>query len=237
MNTPDMPEQKLAMSMEQIPGKQIEINPLEMLERGLARGLQFADMLGFTNQQEIQENRVLLHTLAELLVKKGMVRLDELEERKQEVKRYFEQKEKRPKVHLVATNDKYEPQAHTRVDCENRIHLCKARCCKLWFALSVQDLEERIVRWNYAEPYSIAQGGDGYCVHQEGTGSHRCGVYENRPLVCRTYSCKEDKRIWLDFENYIINPDIQREDWPLPAPAPKEIEGAAAEEPSVKTAP
>ena len=54
-------------------------------------------------------------------------------------------------------------------------------------------------------------------MHQERAGAHRCGVYQNRPLICRTYSCRNDKRIWLDFENYVVNPDILRDDWPRPA--------------------
>ena len=218
-DTPDRP----AISMEMIPASPTDGKAIVLLEQRLARGLQFADMLGFTNRQDLQESRVLLHALAELLVSKGVLRLHEIEQRKKEIARYFAEKDGPPKVQLVVTEDKYEPQANTPVDCENRIHLCKARCCKLWFALSVQDLEERIVRWNYAEPYSIAQGSDGYCVHQEGAGSHRCGVYENRPLICRTYSCKDDKRIWLDFEAHVINPDILRDDWPRPASAPIQI--------------
>ncbi len=188
------------------------------MEQRLARGLQFADMLGFHNQRDIQESRVLLHALTELLVSKGILQLQEIEDRKPEIERHLGEQGRRPDVHLATAEDKYKPQAGTPVDCENRIHLCRASCCKLWFALSVQDLEERIVRWNYAEPYTIAQGSDGYCVHQERTGEHRCGVYENRPLACRTYSCKDDKRIWNDFEGYVINPDILRDEWPAPAP-------------------
>jgi len=204
---------------------------VESLEQRLARGLQFADMLGFTNQQETRENRVLLHALVELLIGKGILRLHELEQRKKEVAGYFEQQDQGSKVHLVATEDKYAPETTSLVDCENRIHLCKACCCKLWFALSVQDLEERIVRWNYAQPYAIARGEDGYCMHQECTGAHRCGVYGNRPLTCRTYTCKDDKRIWLDFEGRVINPGILSQDWPQPVVASGETK---ATEPAAK---
>jgi hypothetical protein len=41
---------------------------VDNLEEKLASGLQFADMLGFTNQQTTQENQILLHSLLELLV-------------------------------------------------------------------------------------------------------------------------------------------------------------------------
>jgi Fe-S-cluster containining protein len=229
------PEKSPDQSMATEAAGQTELGAIdEPLEQRLARGLQFADMLGFTNQQDLRENRVLLQALAELLVAKGILRLHELEERKKEVAGYFEQRDQGPKVHLVTTEDKYAPQMPVPVDCENRIHLCKASCCKLWFALSVQDLEERIVRWNYAQPYAIAQGKSGYCVHQEGTGAHCCGVYENRPLICRTYTCRDDKRIWLDFEGRVVNPDILRPGWPEPAAADGETK---AVEPAAKLKP
>lgn len=196
------------------------------LEQRLARGLQFADMLGFTNQQETRENRITVEALAELLIAKGVVHLRELEARKQAIASAARAERTGPAVHLVATEDKYAAPTGEPIDCENRLHLCRARCCKLWFALSVQDLEERIVRWNYAQPYAVAQREDGYCVHQEVDGSRRCGIYEHRPLVCRTYSCRDDRRIWLDFDGYVPNPDIQRDDWPRAAAAGDEAAAA-----------
>ena len=39
----------------------------------------------------------------------------------------------------------------------DRVHLCKASCCRLPFALSRQDVEEGIVRWDLGQPYLIDQ--------------------------------------------------------------------------------
>jgi hypothetical protein len=33
-------------------------------------------------------------------------------------------------------------------------------------------------------------------------------VRDQRPLPCRGYDCRKDKRVWLDFENRIVNPDL-----------------------------
>lgn len=200
-------------------GVEPPLSQSDPVERRVAHGLHFADLLGFTNQQALDEQQVLLQSLTELLVGAGVIRLHELEERKKAVAGYLRSStEGRPKVHLsVVTEDKYAEHQRVPVDCESRVALCKARCCKLWFPLSVQDIEERVVRWNYAEPYTIAHADDGFCVHQERGGACRCGVYQQRPLVCRTYSCKDDKRIWLDFENRVLNPDIERPDWPRTA--------------------
>ena len=43
---------------------------------------------------------------------------------------------------------KYEFQGGAEIDCENRIHLCKAACCRLPFALSKQDVQEGVVKWD-----------------------------------------------------------------------------------------
>ncbi len=93
------------------------------------------------------------------------------------------------------------------VDCENRLHLCHAACCALRFPLSRQDLEEGVMRWDLGEPYLNRLGPDGRCVHQD-RETFGCTIYEHRPSVCRIYSCRDDARIWLDFDGYVINPDL-----------------------------
>jgi Fe-S-cluster containining protein len=181
---------------------------LDKLEQKLAAGLQFSNTLGLMNQESIKEDRALLHSLVELLLSQGTIHLYQIERRKKEIGQSLnESNGHAPKVHLVETPDKYEVEEQVVIDCENRYPLCKAACCKLWFALSVQDLNEGIVKWNYSRPYGIAQGPDGRCVHQN-RSTCKCSVYENRPHVCRTYDCRQDKRIWTDFENRIINPAL-----------------------------
>jgi Fe-S-cluster containining protein len=187
---------------------------LSQIEKNLARGLYFTNTLGFMNNETIKDDKALLHSLVELLISQGVIRLYQLEKRKQEISQSISENGGHgPQVHLVDTPDKYEAAPEVVIDCESRYPICKGACCKLWFALSVQDLDEGIVRWNYAQPYGIAQGSDGRCVHQDRV-SRKCTVYENRPHICRTYDCSQDRRIWIDFEKRIINPDIVRDDWP-----------------------
>jgi len=113
------------------------------------------------------------------------------------------------KAHVVVANvpDKYALKDLPQIDCETRIPLCRGRCCKLHFSLSFQDLTENVVKWDYARPYRILQRvTDGYCVHND-PDTKGCGVYDNRPAICRTYDCREDSRIWLDFEKRIPAPE------------------------------
>ena len=150
----------------------------------------------------------------ELLLSKGVIHLDQLEARKQELMNSLpETKPANPKLYLVEAPDKYSVRDTPVVDCEKRYPLCHGACCKLWFSLTVQDLDERIVKWNYAQPYGIAQGSDGRCVHQD-RESWKCSVYEHRPHICRTYDCSGDKRIWQDFEKYIPSPALDGPEWP-----------------------
>ena len=52
------------------------------------------------------------------------------------------------------------------------------------------------------------QGEDGYCPPLD-RANPQCGVYEDRPFVCRAYDCRKDKRIWEDFEKRTINPELE----------------------------
>ena len=109
--------------------------------------------------------------------------------------------------------DKYAFEGEAQIDCAGRVHLCRAACCRLTFALSKQDIREGIVRWDLGQPYLIAQDKDGYCCHLD-RASRSCGVREHRPVPCRAFDCRQDRRIWLDFERMIPNPAIASDDWP-----------------------
>ena len=41
-----------------------------------------------------------------------------------------------------------------------------------------------------------------------------CTIWQYRPVPCRGFDCRNDQRIWLDFENRMVNSDIYRDDWP-----------------------
>jgi Fe-S-cluster containining protein len=90
------------------------------------------------------------------------------------------------------------------VDCAARIHVCHAACCKLNFALSVKEVEAGHAKWDLGRPYFVRQGEDHYCSHMD-RQTHGCGIYNNRPGVCRKYSCANDARIWKDFDRMILN--------------------------------
>jgi hypothetical protein len=112
------------------------------------------------------------------------------------------------RVALDLGADKYTVEPSTP-PCEEVLHLCHARCCRLTFALSTADLDEGVIRWDYGQPYLIRQReSDGYCVHNDPT-SRGCSVHAFRPRVCRQYDCRKDPRVWIDFDKRIPAPDVE----------------------------
>ena len=104
-------------------------------------------------------------------------------------------------TYLTEGADKYDVDP-APIDCEARVALCRAACCRLRVPLTRQDLDEGIVEWDPDEPYLIRQRRDGHCVHCD-PGSLRCTTYDHRPGLCRTYDCRGDSRIWVDFDRRI----------------------------------
>ncbi len=144
--------------------------------------------------------------LAEVLVEKGILDREELNDRILQIRDKLAGTRYGSGTGFIITmnrEDKYAPEQSVEVDCEKRWHLCKAACCTLGIAVSRQDLEEGIVKWDAGEPYLIRRKESGHCCHIQ--TDNRCGIHENRPLVCRRYSCAIDNRVWLDFENYLPN--------------------------------
>ena len=105
-------------------------------------------------------------------------------------------------VELAAPVDKYAVEGATP-PCLELLPICQARCCYLAFALTTQDLDEGVVRWDHGRPYVIRHTEAGHCVHLQPGG---CDVYAHRPAPCRTYDCRGDRRVWLDYEARVPAP-------------------------------
>jgi len=110
----------------------------------------------------------------------------------------------RRRVRLRLYVDKYQ-MPNSPVDCEKRIPICRARCCSFTVEMSRQDLDEGLLLWEIQDPYVLRREADGLCSHLD-RQTRFCGVYQNRPAACRIYDCRDDERIWLNFEKMIPAP-------------------------------
>jgi Fe-S-cluster containining protein len=177
--------------------------PTEALKE-MERGLRFAHVMLSVNQEQGSEAVAYVQALADLLVQKGLIDHEELEAPLERAREEVS-KVPMPRVRLAEMGDKYADEGSVEIDCASRVHLCHARCCTLRFFLTKQDLDEGAARWDYGNPYWIKQRPDGYCVHCD-PNSRGCTIHARRPHVCRQYDCRNDKRIWLDFEGRIPAP-------------------------------
>ena len=182
----------------------------------VVRGLIYAHNRANANTAAAHEANATLRALVALLVEQGLVEGGEFEARRarasEELRREYVERGMAVAMQEFGVS-KYEFGGGAEIDCASRLHLCRAACCRLPFALSQQDVQEGVVKWDLGQPYLNARGADGYCAHME-RGTCRCTVYQQRPIPCRGYDCRRDERIWLDFENGVINPSVGEADWP-----------------------
>ena len=160
-------------------------------------GLRFVHLMGTQQQARVAELSASFYALLEVLIAEGKIDTQAYEERRRvAIVRENERTSKEAGVHIAPIPDKYAIADLPDLDCEDLLPICRGRCCKILMVLSVQDLDERVIRWQYGLPYVIEQGADGRCVHQS---DGRCSVYAKRPGACRVYDCRQDPRIWKDF--------------------------------------
>lgn len=184
---------------------------IDILEAQLERGLRFLHVVADRNQRALGGHAALIHGLGETLTRRGALDPAEVAAARDTYLQTTPAPDVR--VRVAPDVDKYAVEA-VILDCAQRLHLCKAACCRRAFALSTQDLEEGTLRWNWGDPYVVRQDVHGRCCHATDAGS--CGVWQQRPLRCRTFDCRQDAAIWIDFDRSVPHPDLAA----LPTPTP-----------------
>jgi len=188
--------------VEQTPGN----SAMTQLERQVERGSFFTHTAIGQNRVRLSEVESFTYGLIDTLVSKGIVSSEEISEATQNVRAQMEDDELGIGVAIRVDPAIETEQKTVEVDCSQRMHICKAVCCKLDFALTSTEIESGKVKWDLGTPYFIRHEVDGLCTHiNRETGG--CTVYADRPAICRGYSCARDKRIWKDFEKMELNQD------------------------------
>ncbi len=150
--------------------------------------------------------------LAQLLVELGVIDEQAFAERRSAMVAELRQRAGQEDLGLYlndSVQDKYVLTDLPEIDCSERVHLCKAACCTYRFPLARQDVEEGVVQWDLGHPYWNRQDATGYCVHNDQTG-RGCRVYDQRPAPCRVFDCRQDERIWSDFDAMVVNPELEQ---------------------------
>lgn len=73
--------------------------------------------------------------------------------------------------------------------CKGRQLGCQTYCCRLLVRLEPDERPE--ARNGLPAPGFVEKAADGYCINFD-RQSMLCAIWENRPRVCREYSCNTD---------------------------------------------
>lgn len=179
---------------------------VEELHRQVERASLFTHTALGESFSRMGEGQAFLYGLADVLLAKGYVNENELSAAVSNVRVELTQRGELsgPGVMVrIDTEDAFDQQV-IEVDCDARMHICQAICCRLDFALTVPEVESGKIKWDLGRPYFIRHSSNGCCIHND-SGGGGCSAYSDRPGVCRRYSCAKDSRIWKDFEQMELN--------------------------------
>lgn len=153
------------------------------------------------------DSDALLFGLIDYLVSKEVVLPDELFEVVSKIKQEMVEKNEFSKLGVaIRVNEINDSSQIVKINCEEYLHICKAACCRLSFALTTKEIELGFLKWDLGKPYYNRRRTDGYCYFIT-NDSKCCNIYKERPSVCRNYNCATDKRIWKDFDRKELNVD------------------------------
>lgn len=139
--------------------------------------------------------------LAQLLLDKGIITAEELEAARQSAEREItaDRADRWKGPWLTTPTD--DPEA--TVDCATRHPHCQATCCSLYRVyLTADEVRRGDLLWDLAIPYALPRGPEGQCAYFD-PSTLGCRVWQNRPWVCRAYTCAQDKDVWDDFSNMV----------------------------------
>ena len=193
-------------------------SPVDELDRQIQRGSLFTQAVLQRTSQRVSETEVILTKIIDALAERGILDPADLGLAAEDVDGDFDAgpepepdhaeaestKIKWPAVALRIDPADTEPEETELVDCDARMPVCGAVCCRLKFPLSPEEVERGAIKWDIGHPYLIRHDTDGCCTHND-RATHGCTKYDYRPMICRTYSCAGDTRIWSDFDNMVLN--------------------------------
>jgi hypothetical protein len=111
------------------------------------------------------------------------------------------------KIGVILNEEAQQAPPTEDVDCLQRHHICHAACCRHAIPMTREEAAEGRFPVDGRRPFFVRHRADGACPFLNGC---LCGVYDKRLTICRTYFCRHDKRIWLDFDKMIPGPLIKR---------------------------
>jgi Putative zinc- or iron-chelating domain len=178
---------------------------LRELDEQTRRASLFAQAVAGEQIARANQTEAAVYGLIDLLIAKGALTSDEVTTAIAQTGHDMREAGRQATLEVIIRDDSSAPAVSAdEIDCAARIPYCQAVCCKLRWPLTLEEVESGPVKWDLGRPFFNRHAAHGYC-HQFDTAGHGCRVYEQRPQPCRQYSCANDQRIWLDFDNMVPN--------------------------------
>jgi hypothetical protein len=168
--------------------------------------------ISLANAQEWLRNLLLeIRILQDLLHERTGISRAEIEQyRREKTLELFLQEEYWTGLNVsIARGNGNKGDGTQHVNCRERRRYCGGACCFIGFSLTVDEIKEGIIGWDEDHPFKIKHNESSACIHWN-FKTKGCEIYEDRPIVCRQYSCKDDRRIWLNYEEKVINPKLKQ---------------------------
>lgn len=150
-------------------------------------------------------NTASIEALIKLLVAKGLVDANEFADAREAALARIagERMDRDDMPVLTVVNDDEPPRAPILVDCTTRHPHCGAACCVFHkVVLTADEVRAGRVWWDLAAPYALPRTATGQCAYLDDE-TLACTVWNDRPHVCRGYSCHADDKIWSDFAGMV----------------------------------
>lgn len=180
--------------------------PPDELERQVERAGFYTHTAIGRNSIRLAEVESFLYGIVDVLLSNGQISSEQITQAVENVRQELASQGDVPNAGVSLRID---AQTESRdeevlVNCTERMPICNAICCKLDFALTHDEVETGKIKWDLGRPYYIRHGKNGFCVHNDRKRGC-CSLYEDRPAICKNYSCANDTRIWKDFEKMQLN--------------------------------
>src|ERR1044072_8589937 len=103
----------------------------------IAEGLRYTHDRANSNTAKLLDVSSFAYAAIELLAEKGLIDIEDLDCKKKEIAGRLVEKFRQEGIGAAyqdPEHDKYTFESAVEIDCESRLHLCKAACCRLRFA-------------------------------------------------------------------------------------------------------
>ena len=178
---------------------------LRELDEQTRRGSLYAQAVASGQMDRANQTEAAVYGLIDLLIQKGALSEAEVTAAIAQTRDDMRAAGRHASLEVIVRDDNPAPAVSAEeIDCAARIPFCKASCCKMRWPLTLEEVESGPVSWDLGRPFFNRHAAHGYC-HRFAPESHGCTVYGQRPQPCRQYSCRDDDRIWLDFDNMVPN--------------------------------